>query len=115
MRRMRHVRTLVDVLGEHDYAGVVGVGDKVHGTTHALDKLAGDHEVGQVTVGRDLEGTQHGHVEVATTNNVEAVGGVERGRAGHLGDRLLARVDAVRVALLAGLGVWAHTLSLIHI
>ena len=34
---------------------LVRVRDQVHGTAHALEDLAGDHVVGQVAVGADLE------------------------------------------------------------
>ena len=49
-------RTILgDMARRDDNLRLVWVRDQVHGTAHALEDLAGDHVVGQVAVGADLE------------------------------------------------------------
>lgn len=40
----------------HDDFRLVGIRDEIHGAAHALEDFAGDHVVGEVAVGADLEG-----------------------------------------------------------
>lgn len=42
--------------GGYNDLGLVGIRNQVHGTSHALEDPPGDHVVGQVTVGTDLQG-----------------------------------------------------------
>lgn len=101
------VALLVSVLHGNDDLGLLGVGDQVHGTTDTLN-LSGKHEVGEITVLADLEGTEHGEVDLTSADHTEGLLGAEEGSAGVQSDGLLAGVDQVRV-LLAGLGVVTKT------
>ena len=60
---------------------------------------AGHHPVGQVAVAGDLHTAEDGDVDMAAADHREAGGRVEVRRAGEHRDRLLARVDQVRVDL----------------
>jgi hypothetical protein len=42
--------------GSHDDLRLVGIRDEIHGAAHAFEDFSGDHVVGQVAVGADLEG-----------------------------------------------------------
>src|SRR6185436_14104908 len=57
----------------HDHDHAAHTRDQVHGATHSLDHLAGDHPVGEVAVFRDLERAEHGKIDVAATDHPEAV------------------------------------------
>ena len=70
--------------------------------------LSGDHVVGKVTVGTNLERTKNGDIDVATANHGEALGAVEDASARNESDSLLAGVDNVDVDLVLG-GVSTHT------
>ena len=88
------------MLHEHDDA--LDAGHQVHGTAHALDHLARDHPVGQITVFADLHGTQDGQVDLAAADHGKAVVAAEDAGAGDGGHRLLAGVDEVGVHLILG-------------
>ena len=85
------------MLHQHDAARHAG--HQVHGTAHALDHLAGDHPVGQVTLAADLHGAQDGQVDLAATDHGETLVAAEDGRALDGGDGLLAGIDQVGVHL----------------
>lgn len=99
---------LVGVCGDDNDLGLVRIGNKVHGATHTLDKLAGNHEVGEITVGGNFHGTENGYVDVATSDHTEGLGGVKNGSTRNEGDGFFTGVDDVGVYLLFS-GVRAHT------
>lgn len=78
----------------HDL-GLVRVRYQVHRTAHALENLAGDHVVGQVTRCRDLQGAEDRHVDVAATDHAEGLAAVESSGTWEEGDCLLASIDDI--------------------
>lgn len=64
---------------------------QIHGSSHALDELAGDDPVGDVAVAGDLHGAEDGEVEVASSDDAEGLGAGEGGGAGQQGDGFLGR------------------------
>ena len=95
------------VVSEDDNLGLVRVRDQIHSAAHTLEHAARDEVVGQVAVGADLQGTQHGDVDVAAADHAERLGAVEGAAAGHDGDGLFAGVDDVGVDFFFG-WVWTH-------
>jgi hypothetical protein len=104
--------------GSHDDLRLVGIRDEIHGAAHAFEDFAGDHIVGQVAVGADLEGlrreleiyeviyvvnwfgstyTQDGYVNVAAADHPEGFGAVECCGAGDEGYCFFAGVDDVAI------------------
>jgi hypothetical protein len=70
--------------------------------------LAGNHVVGKITVGANLQGTKNGNINVAAADHGETLGAVEDAGALDEGHGLLAGIDDVAVEL--GLGrVSTHT------
>lgn len=86
---------LVGVCGDDNDLGLVRIGNKVHGAAHTLDKLAGNHEVGEITVGGNFHGTENGYVDVATSDHTEGLGGVKNGSTRNEGDGFFTGVDDV--------------------
>ena len=64
------IAALVGVLHGDDHLGLGGVGDEVHGATHALD-LAGQGPRGQVAKLVDLHGAEDGQVDAAAADHAE--------------------------------------------
>lgn len=83
----------------HDNLGLVRVRHQVHGTAHTLEHFTGDHVVGQVAIGADLQRAEDGHVDVAAANHAEGFGAVESGGAGEEGDGFFACVDDIAVVV----------------
>lgn len=100
------------MLGGDNDLSVVRIGDKIHGTAHAFEDLAGDHVVGEVTIRADLESLQpprsviellkdqtvaisypeNGYIDMPATDHAERLGRVETGGARYKGHCLLASV-----------------------
>ena len=99
---------LIAVIRDANNLSLLRSRDEVHGAAHSLDKFAGNHEVGEVTSGGNLHGTQDRNVHVTSTDHSEGLGRVENGSTRDKGDGLLAGVDDVGVELLLG-GVTAHS------
>jgi len=77
------------VAGGHNNLGLIGVRDQVHGASHALEDLSGNHVIGKVTLCADLQSLsqlvslnssctsneetnpQDRHVNVPTPNHTE--------------------------------------------
>lgn len=66
----------------HDDLCLVRVRDQIHGATHALEYLAGDHVIGEVAVGADLQGLE---------GRLESTGQVKQ--FGFLAVRLTPKMD----------------------
>ena len=69
--------SLGNVFHKHNDAGHAG--DQVHGASHAFEDFTWDHEVGKVAVGGDLEGAEHGDVDMAAADHGEGFRAVEGG------------------------------------
>ena len=72
-------------------------GDEVHRASHSLHHLAGNGPVGEITILRNLKGTQNRQINMAAADHREALGRVDEGRAGKGGNGLFAGVDEVRI------------------
>jgi hypothetical protein len=86
----------------HHHEGLPGADGEVHRAADGGD-VAGlpGVPVGQVAGGRDLVGAEHADVQMAAAHHRERVGVMEVRRARQLGHRELARVDQVRIDLVA--------------
>ena len=83
------------VLHGDDHA--LGAADEVHGAAHARHHLAGDHPVGEMTAGIDLQAAKHGDVDMAAADQAERHRAVEGGRARQRTDRLAAGIGQQRM------------------
>ena len=88
------------MLHQHDHA--LDTGHQIHRAAHALDHLARNHPVGQVTAGGDLHGTQNRQVDLAAANHGKRLVRAKNRRTRQGGHGLLARVDQVGINLLFG-------------
>ncbi len=94
------VTLLGDVLHHDDDA--LGAVDQVHRAAHPLDHRAGHHPVRDVTLRRDLHGSENRDVDLAAANHSEGGRGVEVRRTGNSRDGFLAGVDEFRVEFFLG-------------
>src|SRR5690606_4367583 len=69
---------------------------QIHGAAHALDHLARNHPVGQITLLGDLHRPEDGQINMATTNHGKAFRVVEKTATRQRSDRLLASVNQIR-------------------
>lgn len=99
---------LIHMIGENHNLGLIGVGDQIHSTAHSLEHFSRNHVVCQVTVSADLQSSQHGDIDVTTSDHSERLGRIKGGATGEDGDGFLASVDDVHVDFFFG-GVGAHT------
>ncbi|GCC44544.1 hypothetical protein chiPu_0028512, partial [Chiloscyllium punctatum] len=83
----------------HHDDDALDAGDEVHGATHALHHLAGDHPVGEVAVLRHLHGAEDRQVDMAAAHHAERLGRGEIAGRGQLAHGLLAGVDEVGIDL----------------
>ncbi len=81
----------------HHHDDVPGAVDQVHRAAHTLHHLSGDHPVGQIAGGGHLHGAEHRDVDVPSADHPERCRGVEERRPRQHRDRLLTRIDQVRV------------------
>ena len=81
----------------HGHDDVLGAGDEVHRTAHALDHFARDLPVGDVPVLGHLHGAEHRELDVLAANHGKRRGAVKVDRARHGRDGLLSGVDEVGV------------------
>lgn len=86
---------LGDMAGGYHNLGIVGVGDQVHCSSHSLEYLAGDHVVGQITVGAHLQGSKNRHIDVTSANHAEGLGAVECGSSGNQSHSFFAGIDYI--------------------
>jgi hypothetical protein len=92
----------------HHHEHLLGADRQVHRAADGGNRIRrAGVPVGQVALGRHLEGAQHADVEVAAAHHRERIGMVEVGAAGQQRHRLLAGVDQVFV-FLAGRRRRAH-------
>ena len=99
MRQDFHVFGAVFLLGHmfHQDDDALDARHQIHGAAHALDHLAWDHPVGQITFLAHLHGTENAEVDLAATDHGKAVVAAENAGALDGGDGLLASVDQVGV------------------
>ena len=89
---------LVGVLHRDDDLGLARVAHEVHRAAEALD-LARQHPVGQVALAADLHRAEDRQVDAPRADHAKRLVGTEARCARQERDRLLARVDEVRVFL----------------
>src|ERR1019366_9477667 len=72
-RQVAFVQQLWRVLGGvlHDHHHLLDAGDEIHGATHALHHLAGDHPVGEVAVLGHLHGAEQRNVDMPAADHGE--------------------------------------------
>src|SRR3546814_13556461 len=83
----------------HEHDDAPDACDEIHRAAHALHHLSRDHPVGDVAIFRDLHRTEDRKIDVPAADHAETVGRGYIARDGELGDRLLAGIDDVAVAL----------------
>ena len=82
--------------------------DQVHRAAHAFDHFAGDHPIGDVAIFGNLHRPQNCQVYMPAADHGKGRGAVEIGRLRQFANRLLARVNQVRVHLVI-IGKWPNT------
>ena len=71
--------------------------DQIHRAAHARHHLAGDHPVGEMAVGIDLQAAEHGDVDMAAADQPERHRAVEGRSTRQRADRLAAGVGQQRM------------------
>ena len=86
----------------HDHDNPADTGHQIHGAAHTFDQLAGDHPIGQIAIFRHFHRTEDRHGNLAAANHSKGGCAVKISGLRQFGNRLLARVDQIRIHLIFG-------------